>query len=99
MVDLTPLEFLDRLAAFIPPPRKRPHRHHGVFAPSHPLRPAVPLIGFSNIVSQLSVMPHAQTSTTATTPPGEQSVGTTAFRYRMSCWLLSGYYALFSQKR
>ena len=38
---LTPLEFLDRLAALIPPPRKHRHRYHGVLAPNSPLRPAV----------------------------------------------------------
>ena len=40
VVDLSPFEFLDRLAAVIPPPRKHRHRYHGVFAPNHPLRPA-----------------------------------------------------------
>ena len=34
------LEFLDRLTALIPPPRKYRHRYHGVFAPNRPLRPA-----------------------------------------------------------
>ena len=32
---------LDRLADLIPPPRRHRHRYHGVFAPNHPLRPAV----------------------------------------------------------
>jgi hypothetical protein len=36
---LTPLEFLDKLAVLIPPPRK--HRYHGVLAPNAPLRQAV----------------------------------------------------------
>ena len=36
VVDLSPFEFLDRLAALIPPPRKHRHRYHGVFAPNHP---------------------------------------------------------------
>ena len=40
-VTLTPLEFLDRLAALVPPPRKHRHRYHGVLAPNSPLRPAV----------------------------------------------------------
>lgn len=40
-VTLTPLEFLDRLAALVPPPRKHRHRYHGVLAPHSPLRPAV----------------------------------------------------------
>jgi hypothetical protein len=38
---LTPLEFMDRLAALVPPPRKHRHRYHGVLAPNAPLRPAV----------------------------------------------------------
>lgn len=38
---LTPLEFLDKLAALIPPPRKHRHRYHGVLAPNAPLRHAV----------------------------------------------------------
>ena len=33
VVDLTPFEFLDRLADLVPPPRKHRHRYHGVFAP------------------------------------------------------------------
>ena len=30
---LTPLELIDRLAKFIPLPRRHLHRYHGVFAP------------------------------------------------------------------
>ena len=40
-LSLTPLEFLDHLAALIPPPRKHRHRYHGALAPHSPLRPAV----------------------------------------------------------
>ena len=40
-VELSPFEFLDRLADLIPPPRKHRHCYHGVFAPNHKLRPAV----------------------------------------------------------
>ena len=36
VIELTPFEFLDRLAALIPPPRRHRHRYHGVFAPNHP---------------------------------------------------------------
>ena len=35
------LEFLDRLATILPPPRIHRHRYHGVFAPNAPLRPLV----------------------------------------------------------
>ncbi len=41
VVELSPFEFLDRLADLVPPPRKHRHRYHGVFAPNHKLRPAV----------------------------------------------------------
>ncbi len=33
---LTPLEFIERLAALIPPPRRHRHRYHGVLAPVCP---------------------------------------------------------------
>jgi len=38
---LTPLEFIDRLAVLIPPPRLHRHRYHGVLAPNAPLRAAL----------------------------------------------------------
>ena len=41
VVELSPFDFLDRLADLVPPPRKHRHRYHGVFAPNHKLRPAV----------------------------------------------------------
>ena len=34
VVELTPFEFLDRLADLIPPPRKHRHRYHGVLEPA-----------------------------------------------------------------
>ncbi len=37
VVELSPFEFLDRLAELIPQPRKHRHRYHGVFALNHPL--------------------------------------------------------------
>ena len=52
VVDLSPFEFLDRLAALIPPPRKHRHRYHGVFAPNHPLRPAVTAMAIGNVGNQ-----------------------------------------------
>ena len=52
VVDLSPFEFLDRLAALIPPPRKHRHRYHGVFAPNHPLRPAVTAMAIGNLCNQ-----------------------------------------------
>ena len=52
VVDLSPFEFLDRLAAIIPPPRKHRHRYHGLFAPNHPLRPAVIAMAIGNLGNQ-----------------------------------------------
>jgi hypothetical protein len=49
VVELTPVEFLDRLAALVPPPRKHRHRYHGVFAPNHKLRPAVTSLAIGNV--------------------------------------------------
>jgi hypothetical protein len=37
VVELSPFEFLDRLADLVPPPRKHRHRYHGVLAPNHRL--------------------------------------------------------------
>ncbi len=37
-VQLEPIDFLDRIAAFIPPPRRHRHHYHGVFAPNAPQR-------------------------------------------------------------
>jgi len=33
----------------VPPPRKHRHRHHGVFAPNHKLRPAITALAIGNI--------------------------------------------------
>ena len=49
VVDLEPFEFLDRLADLVPPPRRHRHRYHGVFAPNHPLRPAVTALAIGNL--------------------------------------------------
>jgi hypothetical protein len=49
VVELAPLEFLDRLADLVPPPRKHRHRYHGVFAPNHNLRKAVTAMAIGNI--------------------------------------------------
>ncbi len=52
VVELTPCEFLDRLAALVPPPRKHRHRYHGVFAPNHKLRRAVTALAIGNVGKQ-----------------------------------------------
>ena len=52
VVELTPFEFFDRLADLIPQPRRHRHRYHGVFAPNHPLRPAVTALAIGNVSKQ-----------------------------------------------
>ncbi len=52
VVELTPFEFLDRLADLVPPPRKYRHRYHGVFAPNHQLRKAVTALAIGNVSKQ-----------------------------------------------
>ena len=52
VVELTPFEFLDRLADLVPPPRKHRHRYHGVFAPNHKLRKAVTALATGNVSKQ-----------------------------------------------
>jgi len=49
VVDLALLDYLDRLAALVPPPRKDRHRYHGVFVPNHGLREAVTSPAIGNI--------------------------------------------------
>jgi hypothetical protein len=49
VVELSPFEFLNRLADLVPPPRKHRHRYHGVFAPNHKLRRAVTALAIGNI--------------------------------------------------
>ena len=49
LVELSPFEFLDRLADLVPPPRKHRHRYHGVFAPNHKLRRAVTALAIGNV--------------------------------------------------
>jgi hypothetical protein len=49
VIELAPFEFLDRLADLIPQPRRHRHRYHGVFAPNHPLRPAVTALAVGNV--------------------------------------------------
>ena len=52
VVELTPFEFLNRLADLVPPPRKHRHRYHGVFAPNHKLRRAVTAMAVGNVGKQ-----------------------------------------------
>jgi hypothetical protein len=52
VVELSPFEFLDRLADLVSPTRKHRHRYHGVFAPNRKLRPAVTALAIGNIGKQ-----------------------------------------------
>jgi len=52
VIELSPFEFLDRLADLVPPPRKHRHRYHGVFAPNHKLRKAVTALAIGNVGKQ-----------------------------------------------
>ena len=40
-IQLEPLEFIERISAFIPYPRRHRRHYHGVFAPNSPLRKTV----------------------------------------------------------
>ena len=52
VIELSPFEFLDRLADLIPQPRRHRHRYYGVFAPNHPLRRAVTELAVGNVGKQ-----------------------------------------------
>ena len=49
VAELSPFEFLDRLADLVPPPRKHRHRYHGVCSPNHRLRKAVTGLAIGNV--------------------------------------------------
>ena len=57
VVDLSPFEFLDRLADLVPPPHKHRHRYHGVFAPNHKLRRAVTSLAIGNVGKRREAVP------------------------------------------
>jgi Putative transposase len=40
-IQLDPIEFIDKIAALIPPARRHRHHYHGAFAPNSPLRPSI----------------------------------------------------------
>jgi len=48
VVELSPFDFLDRLADLVRRPRKHRHRYHGVFAPNHKLMSAVTALAIGN---------------------------------------------------
>ena len=61
---LTPLELLDALSKFVPPPRVHRHRYHGVLAPNARLRPHVVVLGRPQHLSE------APPTRVATASPG-----------------------------
>ena len=69
-LSLTPLEFIDHLAALIPPPRLHRHRYHGVLARNAPLRLAAPCGGFSPTSASPPRRPGSP-------PPADRRPGTT----------------------
>ena len=69
VIDLSPFEFLDRLADLVPPPRRHRHRYHGVFAPNHPLRPAVTALAIGNLGQRAHAA--AERESSLPLPPGE----------------------------
>ncbi len=73
---LTPLEFIDHLAALIPPPRLHRHRYHGVLAPNSPLRAAVVAYGRDKEGRGEAATPDA-----ASTPTGEEKASRSPARY------------------
>ena len=83
---LTPLEFLDHLAALIPPPRKHRHRYHGVLAPHSPLRPAV--TAYAGLPLDLPAPP--ATPTAPKTPPEPKPASQAAYLWAV---LLARIYA------
>ena len=63
---LTPIAFLRRLVALIPPPRQNQTRYHGVFAAHAALRPAVTALVPGH--RGLGPAPHAHDPTAASPP-------------------------------
>jgi hypothetical protein len=64
---LTPLELLDAIAKFIPPPRVHRHRYHGVLAPNARLRPYVVAFARPDHVPD-APMPQGDTSSPGVSP-------------------------------
>jgi len=51
---ISPLQLLERLARFVPPPRVHRHRYHGVLAPHARLRAAIVALGRPGLESEAS---------------------------------------------
>jgi hypothetical protein len=101
---LSALEFLDRLAKILPPPRIHRHRYHGVFAPNAPLRPLVTARAqednaLATQVSGLDVLPPADPEVPSPTPEGQapaaEAVETSPSRPSRWAALLARIYEVF----
>jgi hypothetical protein len=68
LLTLTPLQFLDRLAVLIPPPRRHRHRYHGAFAPNAALRPLISAQAGQPIASHTEWPQHLDPPATAAPP-------------------------------
>jgi putative transposase/transposase-like zinc-binding protein len=55
-IQLEPLDFIERIAAFIPYPRRHRRHYHGVFAPSSPLRKRVAVSAQKARVQELQMV-------------------------------------------
>ena len=57
-IQLSVLEFFDKVAALIPPPRRHLHHYHGVFAPNAPLRKRIVVQANKFLEEQVSLPLH-----------------------------------------
>ena len=64
---LSPLEFIDKLALLVPPPRKHRHRYFGVLAPNSPYREAVTEHAGQELEPGNIVMPQEKQADSAST--------------------------------
>ena len=71
---LTPLELLDRLARFIPPPRRHLHRYHGVFAPHAALRAQVAAQAGEAIAGPVAMEPAASAPASSAAPAAPENL-------------------------
>jgi hypothetical protein len=89
---LTPDEFLDCIAALIPPPRKHRHRYFGILAPNSPWRKIV--TARAGLPIETSVSEHQVDSTT---PENDSQADNTVTHFGVSLWamLISRIYEIF----
>jgi hypothetical protein len=95
---LPALELLERLSAFIPPPRIHRHRYFGVLAPNAPLRPAITALAYeqaeagSDRATSSSACNGAEGATSDQPPPEEKPRRPAVYLWAM---LLARIYELF----